>query len=172
MASSRSSLRYRLEDMAFVLAGFILTAMPIEAASWFSGRVWRFFGPRIGRRHGRALANLARAFPEKSEAERAAIALDMWENLGQTFAESFRLAELAASHRVEMQSQDVFATMMPGDGRVFCAPHQANWEIAVLAVTARAKARPAGVYQRLKNPLVDARVRKMRSFFHTGGLYS
>jgi KDO2-lipid IV(A) lauroyltransferase len=171
MGFRQSSLRYRLEDMAFVLAGFILTALPIEAASWFSGRVWRFFGPRIGRRHARALANLAKAFPEKSQSERTAIALDMWENLGQTFAESFRLAELATSHRVEMQSQDIFAAMAPEEGRVFCAPHQANWEIAVLAITARAKTQPAGVYQRIKNPLVDARVRKMRGFLYPGGLY-
>jgi KDO2-lipid IV(A) lauroyltransferase len=95
----------------------------------------------------------------------------MWENLGQTFAESFHLAELAASHRVELSTPEVFATILPGKGYVICAPHQANWEIAVLATATRAKMLPAGVYQRIKNPLVDARVRKMRAFLYPGGLY-
>jgi len=171
MGTRHSSLRYRIEDLAFITAGFVLKSLPIETASWLSGCIWRFFGPRVGRRHARALANLARAYPERSESERAAIARNMWENLGQTFAESFHLEELAASHRVELSSPEVFATILPGRGYVICAPHQANWEIAVLATAARAKIKPAGVYQRIKNPLVDARVRRMRAFLYPGGLY-
>jgi len=171
MGTSHSFLRYRIEDLAFIIAGFVLTSLPIETASWLSGSIWRFFGPRVGRRHARALANLAKAYPDKSESERAAIARNMWGNLGQTFAESFHLAELAASHRVELISPDVPAAIHSGKGYVICAPHQANWEIAVLALAARAKIKPAGVYQRIKNPLVDARVRKMRAFLYPGGLY-
>jgi KDO2-lipid IV(A) lauroyltransferase len=171
MAGRRSSLRYRLEDLAFVCASFVLTALPIETASWLSGSIWRFFGPRFGARHARALANLARAYPEKTDAERIAIARNMWENLGRTFAESFHLAELAASHRVELSSPDVFATILPGKGYVICAPHQANWEIAVVATAARAKIQPAGIYQRIKNPLIDGRVRMMREFLYPGGLF-
>jgi KDO2-lipid IV(A) lauroyltransferase len=171
MGTRHSSLRYRIEDLGFIIAGFVLTSLPIETASWLSGSIWRFFGPRVGSRHARALANLAKAYPEKTASERAAIASNMWENLGQTFAESFHLEELAASHRVELISPDVFAKIPPGKGYVICAPHQANWEIAVLATAARAKIKPAGVYQRIKNPLVDTRVRKMRAFLYPGGLY-
>ncbi len=113
------------------------------------------------------------AFPEKSEAERAKIASDMWENLGRIFAESFRLAELAAGRRVAFVSQDLLAGAAKGEsqgaGHIFCAAHQANWEIAVLAITAQAKLKPAGVYQRIKNPLVDARVREMRASLYPAG---
>jgi KDO2-lipid IV(A) lauroyltransferase len=171
MGNRHSSLRYRLEDLAFTFSGFILKSLPIETASWVSGRIWRFFGPRLGRRHMRALTNLAAAYPEKSESERTAIALDMWENFGQTFAESFRLAELAKGNRVHLECPEVFGAIVAGEGHVICAPHQANWEIAVLATAARAKMRPAGVYQRIKNPLVDARVQHMRAFLYPGGLY-
>jgi Kdo2-lipid IVA lauroyltransferase/acyltransferase len=144
--------------------------MPIEAASWFSGRVWRILGPRVGSfRHRRTLANLARAYPEETRAELQAIAAGMWENLGRIFAETFRLAEIAASDRVTITTSADF----PPDekARVICAAHQANWEIAVLGVLDAARAKPAGVYQRLKNPHVDARVRKMRAFLYPGGLY-
>jgi KDO2-lipid IV(A) lauroyltransferase len=167
----RRRWRYALEDSAFVLAGLILSAMPVEAASWFSGRIWRLLGPRIGNlRHRRTLANLATAFPEKTAAERKAIAAGMWENLGRIFAETFRLAEIAASGRVTVVTSA--ATPIEPTAGVFCAAHQANWEIAVLGVPDPARTRPAGVYQRIKNPFVDARVRKMRAFLYPGGLYS
>ncbi len=163
------SLRYRLEDLAFALSGLCFKILPIEAASWLSGVLWRSLGPRFGnRRQARALANLALAFPEKSAAEHAALAAAMWENLGRTFAETFRLAEIAASDRLTVETPPGYGTDGP---RVVCAAHQGNWEIAVLAVSSAAKAQPAGVYQRIKNPLVDARVRQMRSFLYPGGLY-
>jgi len=162
--------RYVVEDFAFNLAGSILCALPIEAASWFSGRTWRILGPRVGNlRHRRTLANLATAFPEMNKSQRKAIAAGMWENLGRIFAETFRLAEIAASERVKIMTPAEFAP--EETGRVFCAPHQANWEIAVLGVPDPARTRPAGVYQRIKNPWVDGRVRKMRAFLYPGGLY-
>ncbi len=90
----------------------------------------------------------------------------MWENLGRTFAETFRLAEIAAGARVKIAAPAEFDQ---DAARVVCAAHQANWEVAVLGVSA--KARAAGVYQRIKNPMVDARVLKMRRFLYPGGLY-
>ncbi|MGO9134211.1 MAG: lysophospholipid acyltransferase family protein [Methylovirgula sp.] len=164
------SLRYRIEDLAFAAAGASLSLLPLETASAVSGRLWKLLGPQLGnRRHKRALENLALAFPEKSEADHAALAAAMWENLGCTFAETFRLREIAASDRLTVEVPDGFAH--PTSARVVCAPHQGNWEIAVLAVSADKAAQPAGVYQRIKNPLVDARVAKMRSFLYPGGLY-
>jgi Kdo2-lipid IVA lauroyltransferase/acyltransferase len=169
--SRRRVRRYALEAFGFNLAGHILSALPIETASWFSGLVWRVLGPRIGNlRHRRTLANLAAAFPEKSKVECRAIAAGMWENLGRIFAETFRLAEIAASDRVTIVTTANF-TSEP-KARVFCAAHQANWEVAVLGVPDPACTRPAGVYQRIKNPWVDVRVRKMRAFLYPGGLYS
>jgi Kdo2-lipid IVA lauroyltransferase/acyltransferase len=169
--SRRLAWRYAIEDSAFAFGGWILRALPLESASWISGRIWRFLGPRIGSlRHRRTLANLARAFPEKTEAERAAIAAGMWENLGRTFAETFRLAEIAASDRVYITAAPEFTSI--GMARVICAAHQANWEIAVLGVPEVATSKPAGVYQRMKNPRVDARVRRMRAFLYPGGLYA
>jgi len=172
MSIRHSSLRYRIEDLGFVCAGAIIRALPLTLASWLSGQIWRALGPLISGRHQRTLANLAMAYPALSDRERHAIARSMWENLGRTFAESFRLDEIAASQRIELGNPD--ALIGPQDaqqGIILCAPHQANWEIAVLAITARTSRKPAGVYQRIKNPLVDARVRTMRRSLYPGGLY-
>ena len=165
------SLRYRIEAFAFAFAGLTCKAMPIEMASWLSGVLWRRLGPRLGnRRHARALANIARAFPEKSAAEHQALAAAMWENLGRTFAEAFRLAEIAKSDRLSVDTPPGYK--IDNSARIVCAAHQGNWEIAVLAVSSAPNAQPAGVYQRIKNPLVDSRVRQMRSFLYPGGLYT
>ena len=170
MNFSTTSLRYRTEDLAFAAAGLLLNALPIETASWLSGALWKMIGPNVSRRHERALANLALAYPEKTPAERAAIAAGMWENLGRTFAECFRLDEIAESDRVAVERPEDF-TFDEGRGHVVCAAHQGNWEIAVLAISGRTATRPAGVYQRIKNPRVDARVRRMRAFLYPGGLF-
>jgi len=161
-------LRYRLEDLAFGLCQSCLGVLPLESASALSGFLWRRLGPLIGnRRQARAIANLARAFPEMPAKQRAALVAAMWENLGRTFAETFRLAEIAASDRLSVELPPDFRDDTAA--RVLCAAHQGNWEIAVLAISASAQ--PAGVYQRIKNPLVDARVKAIRSFLYPGGLY-
>jgi KDO2-lipid IV(A) lauroyltransferase len=95
----------------------------------------------------------------------------MWENLGRTFAESFRLREIAASNRIIVERTEDGSPSDAIRGHVVCAAHQANWEIAVLGVANSRETRPAGVYQRIKNPHVDARVRRMRAFLYPGGLY-
>jgi len=172
MGNRHSSLRYRIEDFGFVCAGAIIRALPLTFASWLSGRIWRALGPLVSGRHDRTLANLAMAYPALDENEHHGIACAMWDNLGRTFAESFRLDEIAASDRIELGNPD--SLICPQDARqgiIICAPHQANWEVAVLAITARTNRKPAGVYQRLKNPLVDARVRAMRTALYPGGLY-
>jgi len=176
MSSRHSALRYRIEDLGFVCAGAIARALPLTVASWISGRIWRTLGPLVSGRHERALANLAMAYPALSDKERCAIARAMWDNFGRTFAESFRLAEIASGHSVALGNPDALTSGLQHQdsqhqGTIICAPHQANWEIAVLAVTARTGKKPAGVYQRIKNPLVDARVRAMRAALYPGGLF-
>ena len=59
-----------------------------QLATGFSASVWRFIAPKT-RRHRRAIKNLAKTMPEKTPAERKAIALGMWDNLGRVMAETF-----------------------------------------------------------------------------------
>ena len=78
--------RYRLEYLLLrLIIGFVLL-FPLDVAVPLSAKIWRTLASR-GRRHQRALDNLARAFPEKSQEEREAIASAMWENLGRVMAE-------------------------------------------------------------------------------------
>ena len=163
-------LQYRLEYAAFRALAALCRALPLETASRLSGGGWRLVAPRL-RRHARALGNLRLAFPEKSEAEREAIAHAMWDNLGRTFAEAFHAADLFTSDRIIVDNPAALAAFLARGGGVVCAPHLGNWEL-IAAAAVRGGANAAGTYQKIKNPLVDAYVLSLRLARHPGGLFA
>ncbi|HVB90097.1 MAG TPA: lipid A biosynthesis acyltransferase [Beijerinckiaceae bacterium] len=170
MVTFPKSWRYRLEYLGFRMLEALLRALPVETASAWSGAAWRRLAP-LSSRHARALAQLRRALPAATEQERETIAREMWENLGRTFAESFHLPEIVASDRLVVADEAYWGARAAAEGGwVVCSAHVGNWEIAVAGL-ARYGRRTAGVYQKISNPLVDARVRAMRAFLYPGGLF-
>jgi len=161
-------LRHIAEYAGFRLLGAIIGAIPLELASRWSGAGWRRIAPRL-RRHQRALANLAQAFPEKTPAERERIALGMWDNLGRTFAEFFHLSQIIAEDRLRFEQPGEVAALRARGALVVCAPHLGNWEILGAAARVVGLA-PAGVYQALTNPLVDRYISALRAPLYPGGL--
>ncbi len=170
--SLRVPILQRLEYWGFRLVASIFRAMPLDTASAVSGAIWRRIAPLL-RRHARAHRNLAACLPELSQGEREAILLAMWEVLGRTFAEAFQLDRIAADpSRVEVVLTDeVRALITAPRGCVMASLHMGNWEVACIAAL-RTGVKPAGVYQRVKNPLVDAYVTGMRKAFYPAGLFS
>lgn len=162
-------LRHALDYAAFRLLAAIFGSLPLEAASSFSGACWRLVAPHL-KRHKRALDNLAIAFPEKNLGERERIARAMWDNLGRTFAEFFHLAEILESDRIQLDPSPQFAALRAAaPSAIVCGMHMGNWEIVVVAAL-RSGFKPAGVYQKITNPLVDDYVRRMRAPLYPGGL--
>jgi len=162
-------LRLRLEFAGFWLAIVIARAMPLQAASWLSGKLWRLIAPRLGRQK-RALANLELAFPEKSPDERKAIAAAMWENLGRTFAESFRIKTLTESNRIVFEPAESFDEAARGAKPfIVCGLHLGNWEVLAHGGE-RLGVSLIGVYQRVSNPHVEALIRSMREPLYKAGL--
>jgi KDO2-lipid IV(A) lauroyltransferase len=169
MQPAPASLKHKIEYAVFLALAKLVRALPVETASNAVGRGWRLFAP-LSSRHKRALTHLALAFPEKSPQELEAIARGMWEMLGRVFAETFHLDEIAASNRIVIAEN--FRRMLPADHCfVAVAAHQGNWELGGASVVL-AGAVPAGVYQRIKNPLVDAYVRELRAKSYPGGLFA
>jgi len=162
-------LRLRLEFAALWLAVVIARAMPVQAASWLSGKLWRFIAPRLGRQK-RALANLELAFPERSPGERKAIAAAMWENLGRTFVESFRIQTLTESDRIVFEPEEGFDEAARGAKPfIVCGLHLGNWEILAHGGQ-RLGVSLIGVYQRISNPHVEALMHSMREPLYKAGL--
>jgi len=163
------ALRLRLEFAALWLAIVVARAIPLQAASWLSGKLWRFIAPHLGRQK-RALANLERAFPERSPGERKAIAAAMWENLGRTFIESFRIKTLTESGRIVFEPGEDFDAVARGAKPfIVCGLHLGNWEILAHGGE-RLGVSLIGVYQRVSNPHVEALLRGVREPLYKAGL--
>ncbi len=165
-------LRQRLEYVLLRAIILLVRAMPLDMATAFSASAWRFIAPKT-RRHRRALRNLAKAMPEKSLAEREAIALAMWDNLGRVMAETILLDRLLKDpSRFEFENPALISRYRDKMGPIVIASlHMGNWEVAILPVLA-INARPAGVYRIVENPYVDRYLREKRSVLYPGGLFA
>ncbi|MBA5776790.1 lauroyl acyltransferase [Stappia sp. F7233] len=164
------SLQYRLEWLALKSALGVIRLLPLDAASWLGGRIWRVVAP-FNARHRRAVANLQAAFPEKSPQECDAIARDMWENLGRVMAETLQLDRLAADPSRFAFDIGPAERAFEGKGSIIVSMHSGNWEVCALGGLAAGR-QPAGVYQALKNPLADELLKNLRAPIYPAGLFS
>ena len=170
--SALLTIRYLLE---YVLLRAIIGAvrlMPLDTARELSAKAWRLLAP-YGRRHRRALDNLAIAFPEKSLAERQAIAMEMWGNLGRVMAETMLLDRiLEEPERIEIENPQLLGRYAGKVGAaVTCSLHMGNWELAMWPLT-KAGAKPAAVYRLVDNPYIDLYLREQRQALYPGGLFA
>ena len=162
-------LRLRLEFVVLWLAVVVARAIPVQTSSWLSGKLWRLIAPRLSRQK-RALANIELAFPEKSPAERKAIAAAMWENLGRTFAESLHIKALTKSDRIVFEPSECFDEAASGAKPfIVCGLHLGNWEILAHGGQ-RLGVSLIGVYQRMSNPHVEALMHSVRKPLYKAGL--
>ncbi|MEJ2227022.1 MAG: lysophospholipid acyltransferase family protein [Alphaproteobacteria bacterium] len=166
------NIRYLLEYV--LLRGIIalVRVFPLDTGRELSAKTWRLLAP-YGRRHKRALDNLAIACPEKTLEERQAIALDMWENLGRVMAETMQLDRILKDpDRIEVETPVLLKRYVNKMGAaVVASMHMGNWELAMWPLT-MAGAKPAGVYRLVDNPYVDMYLRSQRTELYPGGLFA
>lgn len=165
-------LRYRLEYYVLRLVVGLFRLFPLDMAAGFLASLLKKFAPG-GRRHKKALANLEIAFPEKSPAEREAIAVQMWGNIGRVIVETMQIDRLLDQpDRLELE-EDYFLHRYKGKmGTVVVAGmHMGNWEIASWPL-ALCESNVAAVYRLVKNPYVDQYLRGMRGMLYPGGLFA
>ena len=167
----KSVLRYA-EYAAFRLVAALVRALPLDAASDIMGFLWRTIAPHTSRQK-RALDHIGAAFPHMGLAERRNLSLRMWDNLGRTAAESLCLDRIIADPaRLDNQAQQTVERMRDdGKGGILVSLHMGNWEITILP-TLLAGMPIMSAYQRIKNPLVDAYVRRNRSRLYPAGLHA
>lgn len=165
----RIPFRYRLEYLGFRLVTGVLGALPLPVAMRLAAAVAVVIVRASGRLKRIGLTNLRIAFPEKSDAERMAILVASYRNLGRMAAE--------VAHLHEMTAANVRATVTPDDGPIWTneiRPHLAsqgvlivtghfgNWEMCAYAYGLFGH--PVSlVHQTIKNPLVDRWVEHLRS---------
>src|SRR5262249_28863877 len=143
-------------------------AMPLDMATGVCGALlrllWRGYDAR-------AIANLARAFPKKSLAEREAILLAMREGFGRTVAEAIHLNRfLAEPHRIDVIGAHLLDRCLKENAPTFCVSlHSGNWELAMLPF-AILQLKPTALYKRITNPYLDRYIRSHRERLYSGGM--
>jgi Kdo2-lipid IVA lauroyltransferase/acyltransferase len=131
---------YWLIAQAAMAALFVLRRLPMEAALDFADRTARRLGPLFGR-HRVALANLRQAYPEKSDEEIRAIALDMWGNMARLAAEYIYLEQLFDYHpdrpnegRIEARGIEIYERVAAEKkAHIIFTAHLGNFEMIPIA---------------------------------------
>lgn len=164
--------RYFLEYLLLRLIIAFVRLFPLDTAVPLSAKIWGMLAP-YGRRHKRALANLAKAYPEKTEEERQTIALAMWKNLGRVMAETMMLDRILKDpDRITLVDDFVSKRYSNKMGSAICiSMHSGNWELAMWPMV-KAGIKPAGVYRLINNPYVDMYLRSTRKELYPGGLFA
>ncbi len=133
----RVPLRKRIKRFlrAYALLGLlaVLGRLPFGFALRFGAGAGRLAYRLLGKERRRSLAHLAIAFPDKSEAEREAIALRRFEQLGISAME---IAQLRRIDRMledyvtlDERTADILRRVPTGAGAVMITGHVGNWEL-------------------------------------------
>ncbi|HEY8617271.1 lysophospholipid acyltransferase family protein [Phenylobacterium sp.] len=153
---------WRLEAFAYDVLEALARAFPIDAVSDFGAGLFARVGP-LTSAHRVADTNLRIAFPEKTDAEIAALLAEQWAHLGRWFAEFPILDRIIADpNRVEVLGADRLAAIRDGAGPVvFISGHFSSFEI-MPAVIIHSGVTCQITYRATNNPHVDARIRRSR----------
>lgn len=132
--------------------------LPVDAVSAAGAGVVGALGP-ITSKHRIVLRNLELAFPEKTPAQRAAIAREYWAKIGRTFAEFPLMDRITpATGRVEVVGLERLQAL----GRdkapaVLVSGHLSNWE-TMMAVIVHSGLDCRVSYRPANNPYMDERI--------------
>ncbi len=136
LRNQAKKVRYWCEaQLSFAILG-VLRLLPMQASMTLNAKLIQFLGPYLGR-HKVVIANLEKAFPEKSVAEREAIARAMWRNIGRLLAEYIYLDRLFdydpdtdENGIIEVEGEELFRKLHAEKGPyAFFTGHIGNFEL-------------------------------------------
>ncbi|ATB31009.1 lysophospholipid acyltransferase family protein [Melittangium boletus] len=146
--------------------GFV-SALPLGFARWLGAGFGRFAFAVAGGERRKALKSLTRAFPEKSDAERQALARASFRHLGMAAFEVGATTSLDANleQLVRWEAADravLEAALARGKGVVFVSGHVGNWELLARRI-ARAGYPSQSIAKETTDPRLTALVERFRA---------
>ncbi len=110
----------------------VLKILPVDFASWFSGRLIQFAGG-FSHKNKISNANLRFIFPEKSEKEIKHITKKMWNNLGRIIGEFCHIDKFNDKYkdRIKINGREHLDELIAmNKGGIVISAHFGNWELA------------------------------------------
>jgi len=155
-------VKHFIEAVFFQVFYSFFWVLPLSWASWIGGKCARLIGSYTPL-NKRALRNLKRAFPEKTELERFKISQDMWENLGRTIGEFPHMHTLVKNSKyVEVNGiENVDFLRDDNLAGLFFSAHLANWEISSLVAVQRGFSLLL-LYRASNNPFINFLIQRQR----------
>ena len=159
-----TSLRHGAEAALFFFFMAIFRLLGLDRASALGGWIGRNVGPSL-RSDRTARVNLAAAFPDKPQAERDAIRMAMWDNLGRVVAEYPHLEKFSPrgdDPRILFEFRtELTPEKAKGVALMFLSGHFANWEMMPILAN-QLGYEGATVVRPPNNPLVARYVERQR----------
>ncbi|PMD97310.1 lipid A biosynthesis acyltransferase [Siphonobacter sp. BAB-5405] len=146
----------------------VISRLPLTVLYWFSDFLFVLIYYVFGYRKQVVLGNLAAAFPEKSEAERQAIAKKFFRNFCDLMVEtvkSLTISRESIARRMKLENSEVLHSLIHQKKTVFVMlGHQMNWEWISLSIANDGI--PADViYKPLSNSFFERFMLAIRSRF-------
>jgi KDO2-lipid IV(A) lauroyltransferase len=155
---------YAVEAAGLLVLMLLFASLPVDWASGLGGWIGRTVGARVAISR-RALKNMRRAMPDKSDAENQIILRGMWDNLGRSMAEYPHLDWICSprSGRVAIvNGEGVVAMLNDGKPGIVFGGHLGNWEVGPAMLHRLMGASLLSVYRPANNPWVDALLLRSR----------
>ncbi len=146
-----------------------LAYLPTPALYLLSGCL-RFFIEYIFKYRFKVIRqNLINSFPEKSESEIKILIHGFYRNLSDVLAEAIRAIRISKEEikqRVKFTNPELASDYISnGQSIIVLASHTCNWEWLLLACNIQFPAQIDAVYKKLRNPVSDAQMLKVRGRF-------
>jgi len=156
-------------QMALVRAIFwVIRLIPVRLAGAIGAGAGRLAFYVIRRRRGIAVRNLARVYPDRSEAWQRQIARESFAEMGRTILEIphvFLRSKAFLQSRLLVEGKAQFlAAMAEGKGVFNIFYHHSNWELCGIMYAALTS-NVDGIYRAIKQPALEQFVKQCRERF-------
>lgn len=150
---------------------YVFSLLPWRVMYWISDGIAALIFHVFKYRRDVVMQNLSIAFPDKTEAERIAIAKAFYKNLIDTFIETIKLISISdreLKKRIVCDTQHVLNDLHPQVQQVqLVSGHFFNWEFANYCICLFSKYPFLGVYMPVANKSINRLISKIRCRYGT-----
>jgi len=158
-----------MKRIFFSILIFLLASLPFWFLYGLSTFGYYLLYYVIGYRKKVVFKNLSNAFPEKTQAERLAIAKEFYKYLPDIFVEAIKMRRISAKEvqkRVFIENQDeLLRHLQAGKNVIGITAHYCNWELGIHRLSLLSQDPVLIVYKPLNNKIFDDLYNTIRSKF-------